>query len=216
MVLFILLFSFQPQGEMKMNLEVIGDIGANTKTELVKLENVKASEIEPFVSSRLTKYGSVQVNDPMNMLIITDYEPKLKDIIDFVKKIDKMGTKEFLKLKTLSIPVNFILPSTILGALKSRLSPEGKIDSNDELGVIIVTDVESKIQDVMQVVLMLDTPPRQVLIRGKIIEITKENAMNLGIEFFDILNDINFFAAGSYEKEKGFNYRLEVLSRRFF
>lgn len=51
-----------------MNLEVIGDIGTNTKTELVKLENVKASEIEPFDSSRLTKYGSCQVNDPMNML----------------------------------------------------------------------------------------------------------------------------------------------------
>ncbi len=200
MIFFFLILSFQPQGEMKMNLEVIGDIGANTKTELVKLENVKASEIEPFVSSRLTKYGSCQVNDPMNMLIITDYEPKLKDIIDFVKKIDKMGTKEFLKLKTLSIPVNYILPSTILGALKSRLSPEGKIDANDELGIIIVTDVESKIQDVMQVILMLDTPPRQVFLKGKIIEITKEKAMNLGINEFDLIKGINVFAEGSISK----------------
>lgn len=200
MIFFILIFSLQPQGEMKMNLEVIGDIGANTKTELVKLENVKASEIEPFVSSRLTKFGSCQVNDPMNMLIITDYESKLKDIIAFVKKIDRMGTKEFLKLKTLSIPVNYILPSTILGALKSRLSPEGKIDANDELGIIIVTDVESKIQDVMQVVLMLDTPPRQVLLKGKIIEITKENALNLGINEFDIIKYINVYGEGSMYK----------------
>uniref|UniRef100_A0A7C4UC05 Type II/III secretion system secretin-like domain-containing protein n=1 Tax=candidate division WOR-3 bacterium TaxID=2052148 RepID=A0A7C4UC05_UNCW3 len=211
MFLLFFIISYQPQGEMKMNLEVIGDIGANTKTELVKLENVKASEIEPFVSSRLTKYGSCQVNDPMNMLIITDYEPKLKDIIDFVKKIDKMGSKEFLKLKTLSIPVNYVLPSSIINALKSRLSPEGKIDSNDELGIIIVTDVESKIQDVMQVVLMLDTPPKQVLLRGKIIELSKRDAVKLGLDIFDVITSTAANAGIEYYKEYYDNIHLRGL-----
>jgi len=186
LITFIL--SVVPTGEMRMNLQVTGDYGANTKTVLLKLQNVKASEIEPFVRSRLTKFGSVQVNDPMNMLIITDYQPKLSDLVNFVKQIDEMGTKGFLRLKTETIPLNYLTPSSLIEALKERLSPDGSIQANDELGVLIVTDVDSKIEDISNVVSILDTPPKQVLLRGRIVEISEEKARKLGLDIFQIIS----------------------------
>ncbi len=193
--LITIILSVVPTGEMKMNLQVTGDYGANTKTVLLKLQNVKASEIEPFVRSRLTKFGSVQVNDPMNMLIITDYQPKLSDLVNFVKKIDKIGTKGFLRLKTEMIPVNYLTPSSLIEALRERLSPDGSIQANDELGVLIVTDVDSKIEDIGNVVSILDTPPRQVLLRGKIVEISEKKARELGLDIFQIISKFSLGAS---------------------
>ena len=51
------------------------------KTEIVSLKNLTASEIEPFIKSRLSKFGAVQINDAANLLIITEREPKLKDLV---------------------------------------------------------------------------------------------------------------------------------------
>lgn len=60
---------------------------------------------------------------------------------------------------------------------------------------------------------MFDTPPRKVLIRGKIIEITEENAMNFGIYLFDVLKSINVFAEGIYLKDQDFNYSVKGIAK---
>lgn len=80
--------------------------------------------MELFIRNRLTRYGTVQVNDALNALIITELEPKLSDLIRFIKELDKKGVREFLRLETETISLNYIDPISIDSILKTRLSPD--------------------------------------------------------------------------------------------
>ena len=78
-------------GQMKMNLEVKGeDYSIYAKTKIVELKNLRASEIEPFIRARLSQYGAVQINDALNMLIITDREPKLTDVATKIEEAKRI------------------------------------------------------------------------------------------------------------------------------
>ena len=72
------------KGSIKLDLQVDEDSSVFTKTVMVELENLNAEEVKPFVKKGLSKYGSVSVNASANLLVITDREPKLTDIVNFV------------------------------------------------------------------------------------------------------------------------------------
>lgn len=186
-IFFIILVFQVPKGEVRMTLEAIEDYGVYTKTEIVELKNIKAPEIEPFIKARLSKFGSVQTNDFLNALIITDYEPKLKDLVNLIKELDKKGIKEFVRLETEIIPVKHVLPSSVAQLLESRLSPDGIIQFNDELNILIVTDVKSKIEDVKRILQFLDFPPPEILLYGRVIEMEEKDGKELGVDVFGIL-----------------------------
>ena len=63
---------------MEFKIKAFEDRTIYAKTNIVSLKNIQASEVEPFIRSRLSMYGAVQVNDADNKIIITDI---VKDFI---------------------------------------------------------------------------------------------------------------------------------------
>ncbi|MEK9148548.1 MAG: hypothetical protein AAB267_00720, partial [Candidatus Desantisbacteria bacterium] len=47
------------KGRLQLNVDVADDAGIDTISELITLEHIKASEIEPFIKARLSRYGTV-------------------------------------------------------------------------------------------------------------------------------------------------------------
>lgn len=170
-------------GRVRMDIEVTDLAGINAKTKLITLQNVKASEVEPFIRNRLTQYGTVQVNDVLNALVITELEPKLSDLIGFIKELDKRGVQDFLRLETEAISLNYIAPISIDSVLKTRLSPDGSIQIHSDLNMIIITDVRSKIEDIKKVIASLDIPPKQVVITGEVLEVNSEYSRKIGLNW---------------------------------
>ncbi|MBI5574627.1 MAG: hypothetical protein HY919_08810 [Elusimicrobia bacterium] len=72
------------QGRIKFDVDILDDAGIDTVSKIVTLKNIKASEIEMFIKGRLSRYGTVQVNDALNMIIITDKQPKVNDLSKLV------------------------------------------------------------------------------------------------------------------------------------
>ena len=138
--------SDNPQkGSISLDLQVDEDSSVFTKTVMVKLENLTASEVEPFVRKSLSKYGSVSTNSNANLLVITDREPKLSDLVAFVKDMDRLGMENFVRLETEVVKLTTAQASTLVDIVRPRLSSDGSIQANDTLNVLVITDVQGKI-----------------------------------------------------------------------
>lgn len=92
----------------------VDDLSIYSQSKLVYLKNLSVSEVEPYIRSRLSKFGKVQINDQENLLIVSDREPKLSDIVKLIEELDKAGKKGFLRLETEIIPVSGTLFSEFI------------------------------------------------------------------------------------------------------
>lgn len=156
-------------GEMELKIKTFEDKTIYAKTRIVPLKNVKASEVEPFIRSRLSVYGAVQVNDAANTMIVTDMEPKLSDLVELIRKLDAKGIKNFVQLETQTLFPKYVLPSKLDSIIRKNLSPEGSLQTDDDLNAIMITDVKSRIEKIKEILSAIDMPPRQVLIKGKLL-----------------------------------------------
>ncbi|MCK4353351.1 hypothetical protein KAW65_08105 [candidate division WOR-3 bacterium] len=174
-------------GKIKLEIEAFEDRTIYAKTRIIPLKTVRASEIEPFIRTRLSMYGAVQINDALNTMIITDMEPKLSDLVKLVKELDAKGIKGFVRLETEIISPKYVLPSKLWLILKENLSPDGSIQIDNDLNAIMITDVRSRIERIKEIVDELDIPPRQVLIEGKLVAIDSDYLREFGMHLPSIL-----------------------------
>ncbi|MDO9392296.1 MAG: hypothetical protein Q7U71_11070, partial [bacterium] len=138
-------------GSMQLKIDVSDDNGTDAITQIVTLKKLKASEIEPFIRARLSRYGAVHVNDATNTIIITDKPLKVKDLASLVLKLDETGSMNFLRLETEAIKLKYIAPSKIRPYIEKRLSSEGIISYNDELNMLVITDLKSRIENIKKI-----------------------------------------------------------------
>lgn len=176
------------KGSIKLDLQVDEDSSVFTKTVMVELKTLDASEVEPFVRKSLSKYGSVSVNSQANSLVITDREPKLSDLVNFVSEMDKLGMTDFVHLQTEVIKLTNVKASLLLNVVSNRLTADGSVQADDTLNVLIVTDVKGKIDYVKQIIGQLDRPPQQILIEAKIVELFDNDFSDVGIDIAGLLN----------------------------
>ncbi len=178
-------YSAEPtsQGKIKFEVDVSDDAGIDTVSDIIKLKNIKASEIEPFIRARLSRYGTVQVNDSLNMIIVTDKQAKVADLIKLIQNLDTEGINDFIRVKTESIPLKYTNPRTIEPLINKQISIEGSIVTDTDHNALVITDVKSKVDLIKKLISELDTPIPQVLIKTKIIEIESQYANRLGIDW---------------------------------
>jgi len=138
----------------------------------------------------LSRYGAVQVNDALNMIIVTDKEPKVNDLSELVRKLDVSGLKEFLRLETETIPLKHTDPTDVIPLVQSQLSTEGKISADVLHNAIIITDVKSKIDFAKSIIARLDTKIPQALIEAKIIEVSGDYISKLGLDWDAVLSAV--------------------------
>ncbi len=190
----------QEKGKVKFQIQgVIEDLSIYAKTKIVKLKNLRASEVEPFIRTRLSSYGAVQVNDITNEIIITDREPKLTDLVNLVKKLDEGGIKKFVHLETDVLYPRYVKPSKLLAVVEKNLSPEGSAFVDDELNAVIVTDVRSKIDRIREIMCILDRPAKQLWLEAKFVTINKQYLKEIGFNLNELLHKL--IIRGSYIKE---------------
>ncbi|MDD5686432.1 MAG: secretin N-terminal domain-containing protein [Elusimicrobia bacterium] len=178
-------YSAEPtsQGRIKFDVDIQDDAGIDTVSKIVTLKNIKASEIEMFIKGRLSRYGTVQVNDALNMIIITDKQPKVNDLSKLVQELDINGLKEFLRLKTESISLKYTQAFMIKPLVQSQLSPDGSILVDSDHNTLVITDVGSKIDFIRNLIAKLDTPVPQIVIEAKIIEISQDYISKVGLDW---------------------------------
>lgn len=190
-------------GSLQLKIDVADDNGVDAVTQVVILKNLVASEIEPFIQARLSRYGAVQVNDPTNTIIITDKPIKVKDLVSLVQKLDESGIKDFLRLETEAIKLKYIAPSKIRHYIEKRLSSEGIISYNDELNLLIITDLKSRIENIKRILPQFDIMPKQVAVELKVYDVTSIKGSKIGLDLFELLQSLD--GSGRYSVNRSDN-----------
>ncbi|TYO99960.1 type IV pilus assembly protein PilQ [Geothermobacter ehrlichii] len=99
-------------------------------------------------------------------------------------KLTARRTKERLEdLATEVIMVSHTDLANVSGPASELLTERGKITEDARNKQIIVTDVPSVIEKIKQLVKILDTPERQVLIESRIVEANSNFARDLGVKW---------------------------------
>jgi len=105
-------------------------------------------------------------------------------------KLTAKRTKEKLEdLVTEVISISYTDLSNIEPPAKDLLSERGKITKDVRNKQIIVTDIPSVISDVRNLVSILDTPERQVMIEARIVEADSSFGRDLGVKWGLTLNN---------------------------
>ena len=78
--------------------------------------------------------------------------------------------------------LNFPTAKDLEPVLKSKLSKNGTIASDEKSNAIIVNDTANNIDEIEQLIKTLDIPPLQVLLEAKIIDVKLDNHLQFGID----------------------------------
>lgn len=100
--------------------------------------------------------------------------------------IIRVTTVENLRKEELSTEVfvlNYAQAGDVEKSLKDVLSERGKVRSDARTNTVIITDMPTVIQNATKVIQRLDRPTPQVVIEGKVIELTLGDSDRLGIKW---------------------------------
>jgi type IV pilus assembly protein PilQ len=81
------------------------------------------------------------------------------------------------------IPVSYTDVKSLVSSCEKRLSERGKVIGDVRDKKLIITDIPSVVADIKQLVEMLDTPVRQVLIEARIVEASATFSRDLGVNW---------------------------------
>jgi len=82
----------------------------------------------------------------------------------------------------------YISLGKLASVLKNYLGPQGKIVVDDFSGVVIISDTKKNLDFIKTVISKIDRNIKQVLIKAKIVELTKSGSQDLGIQWGATIN----------------------------
>lgn len=109
----------------------------------------------------------------------------------------KKETRELAELETRIVKIANSTSNDVLTAVKSLMTDRGVASSDPRSNSIIIQEVPSNMQVVLDFIAELDKPARQIKISARLLEIFTNDMQELGIEWF---------AEGTYTTESGRSY----------
>jgi type IV pilus secretin PilQ/predicted competence protein len=120
---------------------------------------------------------------------------------------------DLLSLDVETFEINYAPLTEMQTIIESFLSPAGKLLISPTMSTLVVEDTPSNLGSIGALVESLDVPPRQVLIRAHIVDVTLDDDTALGIEWdylkaSDVVSDAVDMDASATLKTEGFSPTL--------
>jgi len=173
------------------NINTVDTNSLYTRTDVYSFTKVNVNEIAPLIKKSLSIYGSISINETLNMIVINEQEQKLKDILKLCKKLDTENMDSFKKIKTERIPLSYNQPEKIRDFLLSQLSMDGSIQIDRDYNAIIVHDHASKIELIKEEIKKYDLAPKEVRLNVEIFEINSNGSSQIGVDIDQAMQDIS-------------------------
>ncbi len=170
----------------------------NAQVAFVALENAKASRVQP----QLLKIGQTLINqkvdsnkvdiiadDASNSIIILASQENIDRLKPMVSKLDAKDTGADQRLTIL--PLENSEAKNVVTSLQTLLDKKKYVNEAnkptvsvyEELNAIVVSAVESDIEDIKGMIKILDIEKPQVFVKARIIEISKSMGDQIGMRY---------------------------------
>ncbi|MFC1621187.1 secretin N-terminal domain-containing protein [Candidatus Omnitrophota bacterium] len=151
-----------------------------TRTEIVKLRHIKASNIAVILTKMKTKAGKVISDDTSNTIVLMDNSKNIEKMKQAISEIDILLVTEIFSL-------DYAKADSIKDKLEKMLSEDiGTIRFDERTNKVVVKDTQEKINEIKKVVEAFDERTQEVLIDAKIIQVTLSDKYTYGIDWSDI------------------------------
>jgi len=126
----------------------------------------------------MTGLGMIQEGNVVRIMQKTEMREMRQDDLTAVK------TEESLEaLTTEVVSVSYAALKSVSTPAKDLLSDRGTITEDARNKLLIITDVSSRIQKIKELIDILDTPERQVMIEARIVQVSSTYSRDLGISW---------------------------------
>jgi type IV pilus assembly protein PilQ len=126
----------------------------------------------------IRELGKLQEGNVLRILPLTKIRQMQQEQFAAARAKEKLED-----LVTDLIPVSYTDVESLVEASEKRLSDRGKVIGDVRDKKLIVTDIPSVVADIKQLVRLLDTPVRQVLIEARIVEASATFSRDLGVNW---------------------------------
>lgn len=188
-----------PQKDYEM---LYGDrYGEEKETGIFRLKYAKPEEAGKAVDQIRTRIGKVIVDRDSSTLILVDTPRVVSQVSKLIRDLDRPPVSRVFELK-------YAPAKDLKEKLLDMLTKDvGTLRVDERTNKIIVTDSESRIEEIARMIQTFDEKSSQVLIDAKIIEITLDDAYKLGVDWqavmkkaqkeFSIRNSFKLAAPGT-------------------
>jgi len=158
--------------------------GDKKEAKIIPLKFAKATDVSNALNQIKTKIGKVIVDEASNTIIVVDTPQAVENAMKLVAQIDKPTVTRIIEL-------NYASVEDIKEKIQEMLTKNiGEMQVDQRTNKIVVTDLESKVEDIEKVILAFDSKSKQVLIEAKILEITLTDDFSLGVDWQAVLDDL--------------------------
>lgn len=152
-----------------------------TKTEVVHLNYVSASEVSKVVANMKTNIGKIISDDASNTIILIDVPENIEKMKAVILETD-------VPLVTEVFSIDYAKAESIKGKLEQMISKgAGSINFDERTNKLVVRDTPRKMQDIRCIVEAFDEKTRQVLIDANIVQVTLSDKYSYGIDWTSVL-----------------------------
>lgn len=157
----------------------------NLVTRVFTLEYADVSDLRRILLSMKTARGKIELNPKGNQVIITDTPEKVKEVESALALLDQKTVIKKYKL-------NFSRASDLVGRL-TAIIPEGKgqIFIDERTNSIVAKATPVVLKDVDELIAGWDIQHRQVLIEARLVQVTLNKNLSLGVDWEYKNNDYN-------------------------
>ncbi|MFH1940313.1 MAG: secretin N-terminal domain-containing protein [bacterium] len=171
-------------------------------TKYFTLKKAKALELKPIIENMLSIYGSVYVNEKDNTLYVTDTLEMVKALEKIVQQLDITDIVAGGNLTSRLILLKHTRASDIIDFVKHKLSKDGKIFVVGDLNGLLITDIQSKIEETENLIKDVDVPVKHLSIKVAILELNSDYYKNVGVDITSVLEQISPRISYSRTKSK--------------
>ena len=111
----------------------------------VMTTNTIIAYMADIINKNLSEYGSLSINENLNMIIINEEKNKLLNLLDLCKKLDKEEMKEFSKIIAKKIELKYSKGKELAEYLIPKLSLDGKISIDENFNALWIYDHQRKV-----------------------------------------------------------------------
>lgn len=156
------------------------EFAAETRVFTMKNLDVKNSNIKESIEMSVTDNAKSKiVLDPYgNRVIVSAIPSDMKRISEVISRMDVQR-----RLVTRTFSLNYTQASKVVPFLKERLSSLGSVKENKAENSMMITDIPGNMSALAQIINGLDIKAQQVMIEARIVEVSRSNQQEIGVNW---------------------------------
>lgn len=149
-----------------------------------RMKYAKAADVGKALNQLKTKVGKIIIDESSNTIVIMDNPSAIAQMADTIQSLDAPTVTRIFELK-------YAKAAEIKDKVADNLTKGfGTMQIDERTNKIAVTDFEKKVQDIEKIVAAFDDKLQQVLIEAKILQITLDDHLKLGVDWDSVVKKI--------------------------